>query len=1469
MNNFIFKILSILITLLLPTIGSSFVVENTAKATYSVKDEHYSVYSNSSKVIIEDNKQDDKTIIEFFKYSSSSDKYISIPQSDYSLSLDANSKFNKMTPLVLDDGTKIDFNQKFPVMSCLVYSKKDPIIVAVHTNLYKDTLLVKIGNGDKDKEIIKLKESSFGSGLFLGLIKTTTKKSQNISCDGKLYVYEGADITVSIQNSSKKRINRAQVSKTISIKYTQSSKKLKQTARENKKLWISNTPLKHSVYMGEKILYRVDIKNSDFKVDDFDVVLKIPKGVKVISSDINGIFSKNHIYFNISSLQKREKFSFEYLVDSGIFKKKRLGISAWLEKNGKTISNRVFSTIEIKSALNQNKAFIYGKIVDWKKKPLKGVKIYLENGMYVITDENGKYHFEGLNIGTHIVQVDLDSLDVKYKMDKFSKFVEFFHGGIKNINFTAQKQSKKKRKKQELKKSYDYKTKVKKSSHMPQYTTKDIKNSKTDLQFLWPKKDFLPSVPSIKIAILHPKDDKLELFINGESVSMLNYDGQIKDGQKAISTYRGVDILEGDNELMAKLVSKSGKVRKVLKRNVHFSSSPIKAEVVKELSYLVADGKTSPTIAVRFYDESGYKIREDVQGVFNVDAPYRALQELEEMKKNPLINSNQKNKFVIYGDGVAFIKLEPTTKSGDVKLHFNFKDLDEVVSAWLSPSSRDWVIVGFSEGSAGYKQIKNSLKKMKNDSYEVYKNKRISFFAKGVITGDILLSMAYDSGKSKDLSLFEKIEPNEFYTIYADNSDQLYEAQSQKKLYVKIEKDKFYALFGDIQTSLSVTELSKYNRVFNGIKSQYSGDNLSYSAFVAKSKNLFVKDEIRGDGTSGKYFLKHQNIIKNSQKITIETRDRYREEIILSSKSMSCYVNYNIDYEEGSIYFKNPIFSQDENGNLVYIVVDYEIEGDKKEHYTYGGRVAVSSKDKKYELGATYIKEDQTQVNKTLMGLDAKLKVNNKLEIKSEFAKTKENSTSIEGKAYLAEIIYRESKYNIRAYFREQDGVFGLDQQNSSLKHTRKYGVDAKINYFKRVALRFAGYRDVSLLTNSYKDVGEFIGNYTTNTINIQLGLRANRDNTSDNLQLIGGVSKFYFNKRLKLGVQKEYLLKGENVIFPDKTRYEASYALNSNISVFTNYETLNSNDNQKYTLRAGVSTRLWKGATLNSDIAQEFKNDNKRVFASYAMKQNYKVSKELQLSGGIESKKSVKSKLKNSDDYSSYYIGANYHKDQWSINSKVEFKDTKVDDKINLDLGVYNDINETLGLAFGIRANSIYGEKSDKKDFLSYLSVAYRPKAKWMFLNKLNVLYSIEDNLESKKIINNLLFYINFYNNFDLSLQYGLKYIQESINKKTYESVIDLLGVDLDYKINKKLNLGLHTSLLHAYSTSSLEYSLGSNIGYSLFENSLITVGYNIDGFYDEDLKSKNSNEDGFYIDYKMKFNQYDLNTILTKIIQ
>ena len=204
-----------------------------------------------------------------------------------------------------------------------------------------------------------------------------------------------------------------------------------------------------------------------------------------------------------------------------------------------------------------------------------------------------------------------------------------------------------------------------------------------------------------------------------------------------------------------------------------------------------------------------------------------------------------------------------------------------------------------------------------------------------------------------------EIDPDAYYTLYADTSEQRFEAATQRKIYVKLERGQFYSLFGDFDTGISVTDLTRYQRRFNGFKSEYRGESLGYTVFAAETDQSFNRDEIRGDGTSGLYRLSRAPLIANSETVRLEVRDRFDTGVVLSTRQLTRFLDYDLDTLNGTLFFKEPVPSRDLEFNPIYIIVEYETVTDGAEDLVAGGRGALHFAGDTVEVGATYI-DDQT-----------------------------------------------------------------------------------------------------------------------------------------------------------------------------------------------------------------------------------------------------------------------------------------------------------------------------------------------------------------------------------------------------------------------------------------------------------------------------------------------------------------------------
>ncbi|MBT8100059.1 MAG: DUF11 domain-containing protein, partial [Gammaproteobacteria bacterium] len=473
-----------------------------------------------------------------------------------------------------------------------------------------------------------------------------------------------------------------------------------------------------------------------------------------------------------------------------------------------------------------------------------------------------------------------------------------------------------------------------------------IDSLKPAMAMLLPEPGYAPPIPAVKISVQHSPTQTVEIWVNNAPVNPVNFDSTVLNSMRtiAISRWRGVDIEDGSNEIRAVITGKNGVIAKTITQEVYFSGQPVRGEFVTEKSVLIADGKTKPVLAVRLFDATGKQARPGMIGTFRLNPPYRSWWEVESGRLNDLVQTSKREAtYRIGADGIAYIELEPTTQTGEVTLNLKFdNNREQQLRAWIKSAPRDWILVGFAEGTAAYNTLSNNVSAATAAGLEeeYVDEGRVAFFSKGQIRGEYLLTLAYDSDRerSETRDAFRTvIDPNQYYPLYADTAEQRFEAPSQRKLYVKLERKQFFALFGDFDTGLAITDLARYQRRFNGLQSEYRGDHLGFTAFAADSNQSFNRDEIRGDGTSGLYQLSNAPIIANSEEIRIEVRDRFDSGRVIERTTLSRFLDYTLDTLTGELYFKKPVPSRDLNINPVFIVAEYESATMGQEDIIAGG----------------------------------------------------------------------------------------------------------------------------------------------------------------------------------------------------------------------------------------------------------------------------------------------------------------------------------------------------------------------------------------------------------------------------------------------------------------------------------------------------------------------------------------------------
>jgi uncharacterized repeat protein (TIGR01451 family) len=1025
--------------------------------------------------------------------------------------------------------------------------------------------------------------------------------------------------------------------------------------------------------------------------------------------------------------------------------------------------------------------------------------------------------------------------------------------------------------------------------------TFDIEALAPNFGWVLPRAELLPAIPSIRIAIAHPPDSTVELQINRVPVDAFNFDGMQRNQAAtiAVSQWRGVDLQEGDNILTARIIDSSGAVWGTLERSIHYGDGAVRAEFVRGQSRLLADGTVRPVIALRLFDRFNKPARAGTLGSFQVDAPYRSAWEVDSLHENQLIATGSREPtFEVGTDGMALIELEPTTQSGAALLRLRFSDrLTQEVRVWLEPAARDWILVGLAAGNALHQSIsKNMSAAAEAGEEEGYQQDgRVAFFAKGSVLGKYLLTAAFDSARDRDKierRLLGAIEPDRYYTIYGDGSEQRFEAASSEKLYLKLERGRFYSLFGDYETGLGVTELARYSRTLTGLKVEREGDVVSYQMFATDTDQDYVRDTLPGDGTSGLYRLSRKSAVINSDKIRIEIRDRLRPELVIERRPLSRSSDYSIDYFNGTVFFRQPVPSRDANFNPVFIVAEYEVLGARKA-VTAGGRAALKLADERVEVGASLIHQGAAAGDTDLAGLDLKWKVGESTRLKAEFARSESGDPqrAAGASAYLAEVQHVTERVDARLYVREQQSGFGLDQQLGVDSGARRAGLDGRLKFDQFWSARGELYQQDVLDTGASRVQATAEVRRESEDLRLSVGAREVRDEsrtlpTLTSTQGFVGGSVDLWQDRVQLRASQDVALRGNDASsdFPARSLLGVDYRWRANTTFFADYEHAAGAALNADTTRLGVRTQPWRGAQLQSSLGQRFTENGTRLYNAVGLTQGWTLNERWSLDFGIDQSRTLRGATlrplndrvplasgSTGDDFFAAFAGALYRTSLWTFTSRIEQRHSDAEQRWIYTGGFYREAKA--GHAFSVATQLMDSQSrgqvgTDSRSADIRLSWAYRPAtSSWMVLNRLE--WRTERSglatgrVDAARIVDNFNSSWQITPRSQLGLQMAARYTRSSFGSDSYAGFATLAGLDYRRDLTSRLDLGAHGTMTRSWKSGVGEHALGFDVGAVLARNAWVAIGYNFRGTSDHDFDVNRYTAHGLYVNFRIKADQ------------
>jgi uncharacterized repeat protein (TIGR01451 family) len=1306
-----------------------------------------------------------------------------------------------------------------------------------------------------------------------------------------------------------------------------------------------------AVSVGDFLGYTVQLQNEGNVPAPFTLRDELPRGLRYVAGSVRidgGVADEPQIsgdgrtlLFSGGLVLPGETAALTYLTAVGPDAQlgQAINRAVAINSSGEALSNVADAAVIIEEDLLSSRLTIVGRVAnaactpdqDWARELSDGegianVRLYMENGRYVVTDSNGLYHFEGVEPGTHVVQLDEATLprgyepvvceeNSRYAGSAISKFVDAQGGSLWRANFYLQRNG------EALEEAFE-----------PEATEKDEDkfdsvwlDAQTDLtpRFAYPLYGQTPSGRSVNLGFVHRGDQQVELRLNGEQVPGLNFSGLKLSSTRemALSRWGGVDIQRGENIFEAIIYDQDGGVIERQARTVWFVDDVQRARLVDDRSVTVADGRTKPVIAIRLEDGAGNAVHEGRLADITVSDPYRLAQDAEREFEAPLSASFNASTGIRVGkNGIARVELEPTLKSGRVRLQVKLNDGSlEEIDVWLQPEKREWVVVGLAEAEGLLSNLSgegsDGLDKSSADG-------RLAFFAKGLIRGDWLLTIALDTSKRRgaaDGELFDEIDPNAYYTLYGDRTWQNNNAESRYPLYVKLEKDTFQALFGDYETDLTDTDLGRYSRRMSGLKVDYESEKYSVTAFAAETNQTFMKDEIAADGTSGPYVLKSAPLIRSSEVIIVETRDRFRPDELVSSKALSRYVDYDIDYTTGELFFRAPIAAADARLNPNVIVVDYETASDGERGITAGGRAAARFADGKVETGLSVIHEEdggtQGFEGSDLVAADLTVRFG-KNELRAEIATSTSKTEAGErsGEAILLEAERRTETLSLTGYFREEGAGFGLGQQSSQTSSLRRIGaqlsaqlgvseVEGRSDRSVR-RLEAQAYREENLGSGASRSVADVALTQDSQTLGLSAGLRAvseDFDTGADarqSLLLTAGIRKTFVEHGLTVTASHEEPVSAggsngdEATLFPGRTSLGLDKTLSRRATLNLRHEITDGSNASGENTIAGISWEPLSGTQVKAATDMITNDSGRRIGATVGVDQVWQINKAWTVGAGLARRANidggdepldvtaddaispledgVRSTLTGSESYTSGYFGAAYQVDDTALSGRFEMRDSATGDRTLITLGGAREVTEKLSFSAAARyqdENIEEGESREKTDVR--IGAAWRPRGEGLILlNRFDVGQDERQGGQKRtKVVNNLSANVMVSDQTQASFYHGIKYVETEFAGAKADGVTNLLGAEVRHDITKTIDLGLHGAWTSGEASGTSKWSVGPSIGVTPTDNVWVSVGWNVTGFEDEDFEAARYTRSGPYIKLRAKFDQNTLKGVVKKL--
>ena len=640
------------------------------------------------------------------------------------------------------------------------------------------------------------------------------------------------------------------------------------------------------------------------------------------------------------------------------------------------------------------------------------------------------------------------------------------------------------------------------------------------------------------------------------------------------------------------------------------------------------------------------------------------------------------------------------------------------------------------------------------------------------------------------------------------------------------------------------------------------------------------RDQIRGDGTSGFYSLSHSNIIWQSEKIEIEVRDKYHPEKTIKSTVMRRYQDYDINYVDGTIMFKQPVLSIDEHGNPRFILVFYEYSSTEDRSFIGGARY--NGKIRKMKLGSTFLTEEMGNKSYSLIGADISLPVMDWLSVQSEMAISQHpdvGSENTQGNAFKLESrITPDKDIDLSAYYRNVSSDFVNTSLSTGTNElgSIKYGLDGKYQagiWGSVTAEYYHQGRQLNTINESEVNVlNMFYNKSLKNLLDIRVGFENSdiykkKNESRKQSRLFRSNLTYRMTKKLQGLVDHDQNIDGNDQSKPTQTAVGLGYEFSDKLRVFIKSRQTYGQSARNQTV-IGFDSKVRENTEITGKYEIAGAIGESRNKASIGLLNKWQVSDNLLLNFAFENVSTMDSLEIPTPEHTSASVAFEYlPEDPFKFTGKQEFRKTATSTKWVTFLGSNIKLYQGFSTIAKINHELIqYG--TDSNDYTRHqshtLGLAYRPTKRDIFncFGKLAFVSDINNHVTPSIRLDRSIASMHAYLHPWKPVELGLRFAHRQVLDEEGDLFSDKLTTNfysarLELDLTLSWGLAFDARMIELHPVNEIKTGMAGEINYVVLQNMQLGLGYAFKRYQDPDFSFLNSDVSGVYLTINMKMTE------------